>query len=172
MSRHRGLKDLIDDYDETEDFDPMDDDESSPDFYIAQVVAKTGAMPKAKVLKALDSVDWDVPAAVRLLKSQAQPKPPPNNNNKNNKPPQAKPNPQAKAPANSPQIKQQNPRPPATSSASTPKLQTQISKSSSVSSSTTKSPSLTSNPSTEETKAPPSTHALLNQDYPDVNSEV
>ena len=70
MSRHRGVKNVIDDYDEYEDFDPMDDDESSTDYYIAQVISKVGMMSKEKILKALNSTDWNVNSAVSLLKSQ------------------------------------------------------------------------------------------------------
>ncbi|OMJ85259.1 hypothetical protein SteCoe_13497 [Stentor coeruleus] len=74
MARHRGIRqDLMDDYDENEDFDPMDDDESSADYYITQVIAKTGAMPRDKVIKALEAADWDINGAVKILKQRPQP---------------------------------------------------------------------------------------------------
>ena len=57
MARHRGLINMIDDDSDYEDFDPMDDDESTADYYITQVIAKTGAMAKDKVVKALDAKD-------------------------------------------------------------------------------------------------------------------
>lgn len=74
MARHRGVRqDLMDDYDEYEDFDPMDDDESSADYYITQVIAKTGAIPRDKVIKALEASDWDINGAVKILKQRPQP---------------------------------------------------------------------------------------------------
>lgn len=154
MSRHRGLKNLIDDYDESEDFDPMESDESSPDFYITQVIEKTGALPKKKVLNALNAVDWDIQAAIKLLKGQNSVKPTPQPATRT----QGKtiPTPAQKLPVLS-----------NTSSISSTKSPSIIQKKDSTSSyASSKSSQI------EEKKQPVLNLVLMNQIYPDVNSEV
>jgi hypothetical protein len=64
---------MVEDYDEYDDFDPMNDDESSEDFYITQVINKYKKLPREKIIKALDDTDWDVDKAVKLLKTKDQP---------------------------------------------------------------------------------------------------
>ena len=70
MSRHRNLKQFIEDEDEYDDFDPMDDDEASEDFYIAEVIGRYKKLPREKILKALDDCDWDIGETVKLLKQR------------------------------------------------------------------------------------------------------
>lgn len=77
MSRHRNLKQFIEDEDEYDDFDPMEDDEASEDFYIAQVISRYKKLPREKILKALDDSDWDINQTINLLKHrEAQSKQP------------------------------------------------------------------------------------------------
>jgi UBA-like domain len=148
MSRHRGVKNLIEYDDEYEDFDPMDDDESSEDYYISQVIKKTGFISKNKIRKALESTDWDVNAAINLINvSKSVPNKPnqPPNPSSQPKKQQAKPTQSKPQELPSPQPVQLKSSPPqAVTATPTPKLVA------------------------EETKKAQG----LNQDYPDINTEV
>lgn len=147
---------MIDDYDEYDDFDPMDDDETSADYYITQVIEKTGVMPKDKIIKALEDSDWDIGAAIKLLKAPKTPakpvqKPSPTANN------QTKQNPQKKS---------QEKATPSTKQPEKVFSPTKLSSSSSISDLPTLK-SQTSH-SLEEQKSLP---LNINQDYPDINFE-
>jgi hypothetical protein len=63
---------MVEDYDEYDDFDPMDDDEYSEDYYITQVISRFKKIPREKILKALDDSDWDIEQTVKLLKQREQ----------------------------------------------------------------------------------------------------
>lgn len=67
MSRHRNVKHMIDDYDDED----LDEDE----YAISMVSQKAGKkFGRKKIIEALDSSNWDIEGAVKLLK---QPPPPP-----------------------------------------------------------------------------------------------
>ena len=64
---------MVDDSDDYDDFDPMDDDETSADYYITQIINKYKKLPREKIIKALDDTDWNINEAIKLLKSRDQP---------------------------------------------------------------------------------------------------